>query len=370
MDSESGTRWPGVFRTAHMPGGLRAVEIGPTVVKFGPMIAGEATLTTTDFASLGKDLRRLTGLLPLGVEYFRTDEEIDGKAQSDWRCILPRQQNKWPTHEAELNWSGLSNSARLRGDSRLYLIAGSITSQNRFAAMRLLDLSNLYRRNIECVIASGMDMAENVVMRGYHADLLFSSIHAAFFEIATLRDYLAEYIAFAVFGDKDVDAFNKLSGLVRKRGTATALEAEIDAIYNQQSGWLFQFSERRNTLAHRMPFDRLSGGGAMHFKSHDMPIGGTAWLLHVPVPEPVAIRHKDDFTLPVDVEHQANEFIDATRQAASRADTMAYLFKTFQALVDFGNRLLPTFPYPPEMVTITDEDIVSVHFGDRSPGVG
>lgn len=359
---QSELQWPPAFQTAHMPGGIRAVEIAPGIIKFGPLTDGEKTLTLTSYPDFGRCLRVNTGLQPLGIEFFRTDEEIDGKAQSDWRCVLPAQANVWPTNVAELNWSGLSNAARLKGDSRMYLIAGSITSQHRFAAMRLLDLSNLYTQNITSILSSKTEMKDNVLLRGYHADMLFSSIHAAFFEIATLRDYIAEYIAFGVYGNKTVDSFNKLPGLVKKRSAGTALEAEIDAIYDTGSGWLFEFSERRNTLAHRMPFDRLSGGGAIHFKCVDLPVGGKAWLLHVPVPEPVAIRHKDTFALPVDESHHAQDFISAAKQAALRSDTLSYLFDTFRRLVNFGNRLLPTFPYAPEMFTITDQNIMSASF--------
>ena len=111
-----------------------------------------------------------------------------------------------------------------------------------------------------------------------------------------------------------------------------------------------------------MPFDRLSGGGAIHFKCVDLPVGGKAWLLHVPVPEPVAIRHKDTFALPVDESHHAQDFISAAKQAALRSDTLSYLFDTFRRLIDFGNRLLPTFPYAPEMFTITDQHIISASF--------
>jgi hypothetical protein len=342
-----------------MPGGLRVAETTPGIGRFGPLLDGDITLEISSFPALGKDVRRRTGLLALGTEYLHTEEEINGSAQGDWRSVLPSRANEWPTRVAEVNWSGLSNAARLRGDARLYLIAGSITSQCRFAGMRLLDLSNLYSRNIRSLLESGDELSDHVVMRGYHSDSLFSSIHAAFFEMSTLRDYLGEYIAFAIYSQTKPDSFNKLHELLKRR-LSTPLEREIEQIYGQPTGWLKQFSDRRNTLAHRMPFDRLAGGGVMHVRRHETPSGELVWLLHIPVPEPVPITHKHTFSLPSDELQHAKQQIESMKLAATRQDTLSYLFETFGRLIDFGNRLRPTFPYPPQVFTIADKDIISL----------
>ncbi len=177
---------------------------------------------------------------------------------------------------------------------------------------------------------------------------------------------MAEYIAFAVYNDTKPDSFKSLHDALKKRGFSTPLEMEIDTIYGQPTGWLRQFSEGRNTLAHRMPFDRLAGGGFMHVRRHEAPSGETAWMLHVPVPEPVPITHKATFSLPADLMQHAQNLSETIEQAASRQDTLAYLFEMFRLLVDFGNRLRPTFPYPPEMVTFTEDDIVSIQSDDHS----
>ena len=226
--------------------------------------------------------------------------------------------------------------------------------------MRLLDLSNLYLRNIASITKSGENMSGKIISRGYYSDNLFSSIHAAFFEMATLRDYIAEYIAFVLYSDTKCDSLQKLYAKLCKKPASTPLEIEIAAIYGQKTGWLWQFSERRNTLAHRMPYDRLSGGGNMHVKLNQIDSGDPIWLLHVPVPEPIAITHKDSFALPADIAAQFNDHVEATKKAAALPDTLESLFETFRYLIDLGNRLQLTFPYEPEMVTLTEDDIISV----------
>lgn len=363
MKSDS---WPRVFRTLHLPGGLRAVETSPGAAKLWPLPSGELAIAVSSYAAIGADVQKITKLKCMGVEFFHTDDQIDGTSQADWRAILPAVPNVWPTHLAELNWSGLANAARLKGDARLFLIAGSITSQCRFVAMRLLDLSNLYLRNIMSITKSNEDMSGKIISRGYYSDNLFSSIHAAFFEMATLRDYMAEYIAFAIYADTKCDSLHKLNGKLSKNPATTPLEIEICSIYGQKSGWLWQFSERRNTLAHRMPYDRLSGGGNMHVKSSQVDTGDSFWLLHVPVPEPIAITHKDNFALPSDITAQFKDHVEATKKAAVLPDTLESLFETFRLLMDFGNRLQSTFPYDPEMVTLTDDDIISVQIKNDS----
>ncbi len=94
-----------VFRTLHLPGGLRVMEIASDMAKIGPLAGGEVTLPISSPAAFGNDARRNTGLRALGIEFFRSEEEIGGLAQANWRPILPSH-NEWPTDIAELNWFG------------------------------------------------------------------------------------------------------------------------------------------------------------------------------------------------------------------------------------------------------------------------
>lgn len=100
----------------------------------------------------------------------------------------------------------------------------------------------------------------------------------------------------------------------------------------------------------------------MHLRQHDMPLGRSAMLLHVPVPIPVNRNHKDGFELALDEMEHIARMTEGFERAASGRDTLEYLFAVFGALIDFGNRLRPTFPYAPEMVTLTDKDFSSVEF--------
>lgn len=234
--------WPAVSRTLHLPGGLRVEEVEPGKARFGPIGAGAGDLeiAITSYAAIGNDQRNVTGLPVLGCEIFRTLEELDGLAQPSWRPIVPRRGNLWPTEKAELNWSGLSHSAFQRGQVHPHLIAGAITSQCRFASMRLLDLSNNYLQNIHAMLRSKEKLSEDVGVRGYFGDRLYTSIHAAFFEIATLRDYISEYIAALIYSDK-ADSMDQLYRFLRdKRGFNTPLEKEIEAI-NDAGGLAEEF---------------------------------------------------------------------------------------------------------------------------------
>jgi hypothetical protein len=357
--SESDQEWPCVFRTLHLPGGMRVVETAPGKAQFAPISTGSIELNIKSYQDIANELKRAIGLPILGCECFRDDEEIEGLRPASWRPVLPKRANEWPTHVAELNWSGLSNVAQKRNDPRLYLIAGAITSQFRFASVRLLDLSESYFKNIDVILKSRTELSEGILVRGYFVDQLYSSIHAAFFEMATLRDYIAEYIAYQIYRDTKTNSMAWLFEKIQKGGFSTELEKEIETIYGG-GGWLREFSDRRNTLGHRMPFDRLAGAGMMHFRKHVTPLGATAWLLFMPIPDAVAADFKAGFVLPANDEEFGQNVIDELRTAKTREDTLTYLFGIFSQLIDFGNRLRATFPYAPEMVTITDEHILGV----------
>lgn len=97
----------------------------------------------------------------------------------------------------------------------------------------------------------------------------------------------------------------------------------------------------------------------MQVKQHHIFGGKAAWLLHIPIPDPVAKTYKSTKILPCDAEQFATEMIAEIKTAKGRQDTLSYLFDVFDKLIDFGNRLETTFPYPPEMFTITEDMIIS-----------
>lgn len=356
--------WPEVFRTLHLPGGLRVAEIGPGKAEIVPLKTGGIAIEVTSYANIGNDARKVLGLPVIGCEFFRTKEEIEGLDPPSWRPIPPSKLSEWPTTIAELNWSGLSYAAEMRGDSRLYLIAGAITSQQRFVANRLLDLSNIYFRVLSSFMRKNTEFSEEIAVSGAFSDEMFSSIHAAFFELATLRDYFAEYIGFTKYGRVDIDDMKKLfTKVIGKKTSENALEKEIQTIYGQ-GGWLKDFSDLRNTFAHRMPFDRLAGSGVVQFHLHNPVQSVPVWMLHVPVPQALERNHRTNFQLPENTEISGTRMFSELKDARARVDTLAYVFETFGRLIDFGNRL--SMPYEPVMPTLTDDMTISLELdGER-----
>lgn len=354
--------WPPVLRTFHLAGGLRFVEIGPGKAILGPLAAADVSIRYESYSGVAGTIAQRLGLPILGCEFFRDELEVENLFPAAWRAVMPRRQNEWPTQIAEINWSGLSNVARRRSDPHLYLIAGAITSQYRFAAVRLQELSELYSDRLNSLLKTNDKLAEDQLFSGGFTDRLFSSIHAAFFEIATLKDYLAEYIGQQIYQDPMIDSFKKLNDLLLKAPRGGALEDEILSI-SGNGGWLKDFSDRRNTFAHRMPFDRLSGSGAFHVKRHVSPNSIAMWLLFVPMPAAVSPNFKKGFSLPADDDSFTRAAVEAFKSSKSQPDTLEYLFDIFAKLTDFGNRLRTTFPHEPEMTSLSEADIVSLSVG-------
>src|SRR5438045_1713777 len=92
--------WPAVVRTLHLPGGLRALEVSPGRAHLFPIAqAGRAIeVRIAEFSAFGQVVRNLTGLSAFGCEFARRKEEIEGISPAEWRPVIPREKNEWPTH--------------------------------------------------------------------------------------------------------------------------------------------------------------------------------------------------------------------------------------------------------------------------------
>jgi hypothetical protein len=351
--------WP-ALRTLHLPGGLRVEELEEARARLGPIARADKSILVEDYKyrDLGTRTKSLTGLSGLGCEFFTTDDALAGINQSDWRTPLPSQTNVWPTHQAELDWSGLAHAAELAGNAKIHDISGAITSQYRLALMRLLDLSGWYHRNLVSILSRHEERTHDTAYSGYFGDMLHSSIHAAFFEIGALKEYLLEFFALAVLG-ADFDRMSDVAKHIQKMAHPTDFEREIlDATITD--GWLLDFSERRNTHAHRTPFARAPGRGMMYLKEQATPSGGSLWLLHMPLADPIGARARRSMPVSNAGRRSGKDIAEGILEARSKADVMEYLFGIFARLVDLGRRLRPYFPLEPKMFTVTDEHIISI----------
>lgn len=355
------------LRTLHLPGGLRVEEFEEARARLGPIERADKSVLIEgyNYRDLGARTKSLTGLSGLGCEIFKTEDALAGISQSDWRAPLPSQANVWPTQQAEFDWSGLAHAAELAGNSKLQDISGAITSQHRLALMRLLDLSGWYHRNLVSILSVHEERNHDIAYKGFFGDMLHSSVHAAFFEIGTLKEYLLEFFALVVLG-LELDAMPKIAEQLKKKMHVTEFEREV-LNAAMVGGWLHDFSERRNTHAHRTPFDRTAGRGMMYLKEQAVSSGSPLWLLHIPLADPVAPRARRSMPVSNAERRSGKDIAEGLLEARSKADVMDYLFGTFARLVEFGRSLRPHFPLEPKMFTTTDKHIISIDWHESAP---
>lgn len=346
--------WPAV-RTFHMSGGLRVIEIGEGETVVEPVF-GEFKFEAESYSRVSRSIKREVGLDIRACEVFRSDDEIKGLCQPDWHPVMPLSSSDWPSKTAEIDWSGLANAAEEAGALPLAKIAASIQIQSRYAAFSILTASDYYHKNLTAILTTNGSRSDfsNKWLYGYFVDNAYSAIHGCFLALATLRDYLATYIAYVALGKPKIDSMKDLLVALRKGECAHPVAAYL--VDSSQNGeWLQEFTSLRNTFAHRSPFGHGSGSPAVAIKGHVTPTGRLLHMLHVPLPklEGRTLERPPSFDDATAVRTHYDALLD-------RPDTLDYIYASMSRLMGISRMIRDTFPYEPKMFTLTDKDIISI----------
>ena len=114
---------------------------------------------------------------------------------------------------------------------------------------------------------------------------LYMSIHSAFVEMCTARDYLAQFAARRVFGGIKIETMHELVKKLSQSGQWHELADEIGAICDRSSddGWMARLSRFRNIVVHQTPISSLSDERGMKAKEIHTE-AGTLRVIVVAIP--------------------------------------------------------------------------------------
>jgi hypothetical protein len=141
----------------------------------------------------------------------------------------------------------------------LFDVASRIASGLRYAEMRFSDLVNVYgvqlRGHFKLV-----DRKDYEAFKDLNSFAVYKAIHALFWELAVLRDSLAEFAAAFCFSQAGIRSMSGLMKFLKGSTLVDVLKAEILRIADPTShGWLATFSSYRDLFTHLAPMEQAAG---------------------------------------------------------------------------------------------------------------
>ena len=361
--SEHDKEWPAVGRIAWLSGGLVAINEPGKSVKIEAGIGGPI-LFSYQLNNFGSFFSTLVaqGFSVIGATYITDVEESQGIRTPEFRAYFANQP-KWRAFEMHQQWGQVAHAASQRDKMALMDIASRIATELSYCESRLQSLSEAYAIQLGSKGRRGA-LNEEGGFQDSHSQRVYMSIHAMFWEIAVLRDYFAEFAAQFVFGIEKVTKFAKLvpalagRGLDRDELAKMLLEAGDDA----PPGWITIFSKYRNLFTHSAPMEEVANVAFAQLTQVSLPDGRKIPEIYYPLPSDVIeiARRRAAGWCHKSFEEFISDSIHRNRNLhrETEPDALSYLHAVFEKMVAIAEMLILRSPLEPEMIHLTEKDIV------------
>lgn len=344
MNSDS--TWYAVLRLVWLTGGVVAINEPGAKVQINVGIHGKLieTFEITEYGSLFAALRA-RGLTILGTTFV-----IDGRELPDFRVSNP--QRGWLIWELKQRWREIA-AASIKSDIHLMSIASRIASRLQYSQMRLHDLASAYSVQLSAHLHSAEPSEYRAFQDGYCFEV-YKAIHALFWEMAVLRDTLAEFAARFCFSILNVRTMKSLrSKLVNFSTDPLACEI-VNSTDDASKGWLAQFSSYRNCFTHIAPMEQAAG---LAFAVQDMRR----------ISETLSIPQMY-YALPQDIKGierkwSGGSFVTSFEELIATAsrrherglepDALEYLHDCINRFGELAAKMIARSPVPPQPIRIT-----------------
>lgn len=358
--SSSNNDWPAVCRIVWLGGGLVAIHEPGALVNIEAGINGPICheLQLPTFASMYTMLAQ-QGFSVIGTTHVMDMEEARGSRPPEFRAWSAGT-DVWRFSRIQQKWGEVSHAASQRNEMAVMDIASRISSEMNYCEIRLQNLAEAYSVQLG-IKARNRELEEFVRFEDMNSSRVYLAIHALFWEQAVLRDYLAEFAAKFLYG---FDEVTSLGGLL-KRLSKAKLETDdiaiefLNAGSIDHAGWLSLFSDYRDLFTHRAPMAQAAG---VAFATQDqMAITGGKTVPQLYYPLPADVRDLSKRRSCGALHKSMEEFIEissAVPNRKSEPDALSYLHATLGQFALLAERLIQRSPIAPEIIHITEADVV------------
>jgi hypothetical protein len=271
-------KWPNAVRDVHLAGGLRALNNARQAkVQFLPRLdATPQSFEIADYSDLFRNLRQDFKLRVIGCDLVDHQLQVHGHMPPMW---LPFHEDLGGLFVMKVRdlWSDLGTGG-LESDNLAFIdLSHRVKFQIDSSAWRLRDLSNAYFTELNALVETrGYSNGKRIdTMNSFAIEI---AVHSLLTDLATLRDYLAEFIAQYVFrpfrtDGKNIRLMAKLKSEIlphmqRKHEIVPYLEA-----ITADNGWLKILSDYRDLAVHYSPLSSADYRAWVVMKTLEQPNG-------------------------------------------------------------------------------------------------
>ena len=352
--------WPAVLRLVSLTGGVVAGS-GPTETEvcIKSSVAGRtfATFTIKTYGELFSALQSL-GFRIVGTTFATNPQQLEGLQALEFRAAGLR--GGWPVWDATQQWKQIAFSSNRKGQARLMDVAARISAALRYSEMRLHDLGNSYGRQLHSRVQAG-ELKAYVRFKDTFSAAVYKDIHSMFWEMAVLRDVLAEFIAVFCLARSDATTLSGLLRSLNKSSSTDPFAEEVKRTSNSESpdGWMGRFGSYRDCFTHSAPLNLVTESA---FAVQDQLVLKDSSLvpqIYYPLPEnPDDLMRDRAKGVPFDPSNNTSLPRREKRDRAKEPDALEYLHSCLCQLTDLATRVIARSPIAPEPIALTKDDII------------
>lgn len=355
-------------RVVHLLGGCRAYNGFDPVLEFRPTQTSGRTAQSTirGYYTLFTDLENMD-LGVVGADFNSGLREAKIFLPADWRTYHASSGSNWACSNEIDRWAQIGNAGYRSKNIALWDIARRISHQLRVCSWRLRQISECYREQLHAQTISGRYKAGNWFEDEF-TWLGYLSIQAFLVDACVLRDYLAEFYALYACSEplvaRGASPITSISGLLKKGVLSTSVCANPVTkelkLATDEDGWLYLMGAYRDMVVHCVPLARAEV--SLYALNTELHVRGVGVLpsISLPLPaNPAAIkksRAKQEHLLTL--QDDLESFAQVSKGGVASADGLAYAYTCIDNLTKLANQLATYSPLPPEIVSLSDEDII------------
>jgi hypothetical protein len=350
--------WPNAGRVVWLTGGIVAynnpgAEVEICAGSNGPAIR---TFKINSYGSLFEILKKM-GLSIIGTTFVVHQDELRGLRPAEFR--MASYGNGWPLSNLRQKWREIAFAASKQDQMPLMDVTSRLAFGLEYSQLRLYDLVSSYAVQLRARFDKDKRI-EYQRFKDLNSREIYKSIHGLFWELAVLRDTLAEFAATFCFSQLGIRTLRGLLRFLKTASSPDSLCAELlSAADEKQGGWLAKFGSYRNFFTHVAP---MEWAGGIAFSIQDVrTLNDQSMVPQIYYPLPGDIEKLTHERSNGSFYPTMESLLEASKRKPDRSadpDALDYLHFSLNQFADLATTLLGRSPLPPAPMDFGPEDII------------
>lgn len=351
--------WPAALRLIWLTGGLVSInEPASNLVSIHTSVEGRklAEFNISTYGAIFSALK-VRGFKIIGATFVTSPDQFEGTRATEFR--IAGLDGNWRLWDTFCAWRNIMSAAAKANDMRLLDVSSRIAAGLQFSEMRLYDLAMSYSAQLHAHLKND-EPKERQAFTDTFSPGVYKDIHSLFWEMAVLRDVLAQFVAVFCLGR---DGITTLSGLRKSLNKETSTDLEANELLRlsdkKTSGWMAKFGAYRDCFTHSAPLHEVEGVAWAIQDLLTLKDGKTVPQIYYPLPADAEELSRQRAKGPL-----FNSFEQMAlnarrkRERSTEPDALEYLHGCLCQFTDLAAGLIRRSPLAPRPVVLTKEDII------------